>query len=287
MRKLLQTTLAIFALATMANSAFAVATDIYISGSTAFRASAVKAIYDVFKQPGNSLVDYVYDNSSAANPYKASFMGWHGFVGGGANEVYVHYTATGSAAGVIDLVNCPTCGTGTTNQVKFIADSAITGQGLGPAEPFGGVGTAGYNNGVQINGTGYATVIGVANSAAFTDASFTADANALATAPGNGASIKAHILAAGLVDAGVTAGPKHTVGVVDFVWTAGKQTASTGLRAGGVVVERHRSSLLFPDDRARHVALSALRRRPALSAVRWPVVDSPAAHPASPAGSHR
>ena len=56
---------------------------------------------------------------------------------------------------------------------------------------------------------------------------------------------------------------------------------------GGVVVERHRSSLLFPDDRARHAALPALRRRPAVPAVRRPALDSPAAHPASPAGPHR
>ncbi len=49
---------------------------------------------------------------------------------------------------------------------------------------------------------------------------------------------------------------------------------------GGVVVERYRSSLLFPDDRARHPALPALRRRPAVSAVRRPALDSPAAYPA-------
>ena len=37
-------------------------------------------------------------------------------------------------------------------------------------------------------------------------------------------------------------------------------------RAGGSRCEHYRSSLLFPDDRARHPALPALRRRPAVSA---------------------
>jgi hypothetical protein len=218
MKKTLSITLMAFALMTIAGSAFGQAV-IHITGSTAFRASSIAGIMDIFT-PGT--VYGAYDTGSTT--YKGSEQIFYGELASlPGHHVYVKTFWTGSLAGVYDLSN-------RTIETKWIATPASPPPGGGVIPGTSAVmalcshdttgGTP--NTGTAIHGLPYTTE-SIAPDAAFTDADQGSDATAISNAT-NGATFKATITNNALTDAG-TVSP-GTVGLVCFVWTAGHQAAA-------------------------------------------------------------
>ena len=193
--KLITTGLAALALA---GSAFA-QTSIHIAGATAFRTAALTAVQNVITVTASA------SSGSLTGGNAQTFVGTLNSTG---NPITVQCCWTGSAAGVIDLVE---------------GNSIAGGSGVG----FIPVASAVAGN-VDVGST-YSGEAGVAN-VAFADVSATNIANSVGSANLYGRRAKADILgaisAAKLADAGVTAGPVATVGVVPFRWVMSNLTGS-------------------------------------------------------------
>jgi len=217
MKRILNFTIAAFAVMIVAGSAFGQAV-VRIAGSTAFRPSATASIMDIFV-PGQ--VWCAYDSSSTT--YKASAAIFYGKLVSNGNFVYVKTFWTGSMAGTYDLSNRSII-------TKWIATptSPPPGGGVIPGtavamalcthDATGGT----PNTGAAIHGLAY-TLESIAPDAAFSDSDQASVAPAIKTATG-GAAFANTITGNPLTDAGtVTPG---TVGIVSFVWTAGHQVAA-------------------------------------------------------------
>jgi hypothetical protein len=182
-------------------------TDIYVCGSTAYRAPVTKAIQDVLITSGTT-INVAWDGGSAANPlYKAGEAIISGSYAGTA--VIVHTFWTGSLSGLIDL-SVPNTIT------KWIGDAVV--------ESGGAAATSG-SNGININGSGYATVSSqpqITMSDSFADSI----GKSIAGAPG-GKTYQSAITALGSALHSAGTQGETVVGIVPFIWVAGNQTSGT------------------------------------------------------------
>ena len=198
------------ALAGIASSAFA-QTEVYIAGSTAYRAGVTKAIQDVLNQNPTGF-QQAWDGSPI---YKSTAI-FSGTYNGTWTIIHTYWT--GSAAGVIDLAQA--------NPItKWMPDSIFTSGSWTAAQlnvAPGATGTAAYVGGIVVTGS-YAPITAT-ETVAMSDADKNSVALSLATAPGNGPTLSATISGAGLVQTG-TLGQTVT-GILPFEWVAGHQTNS-------------------------------------------------------------
>jgi hypothetical protein len=195
-------------LAVLAIGGFAAAasaqTDIYLAGSTAYRAPVTKAIQDVL-----GANNVAWDGGSAVNPlYKAGEAIISGTYSG--NWVIVHTYWTGSVAGLDDL-SVPNA---LTN--KFIGDAVVE---------TGGAAVTSGSNGINIHGTGYATVSSAYVQIAMSD-SFPDTVGKSISAISAGKTVQADITTLltnnDIKEAGTSAGANGgPVGIVPFIWCSG------------------------------------------------------------------
>jgi len=182
-------------------------TVIHIVGSTAYRAPVEQAIVDYFSTRGGDKAVF-WGNS---NFYKAQGVAISGSTATtGGVPVIVETYWTGSAAGVVDLV--------TANKLaSFISGTFYAS-------------TATSGNGTLVAGTPVFDSA-VAPDSAMSDTLFTDVAKSLkdaAVTGSSGAALANTISSSGLKDAGATAGPNGTVGIVPFLWLLGNPGTGGG-----------------------------------------------------------
>jgi hypothetical protein len=193
--------------ACLASLAQAAITDIYVSGSTAYRSQVVSAEITVATagitgagfsagtQPGEA-----YTASTAfslSNLQGQSISVIHGFDASG-NEIVFHNHFTGSTAGLCDLANNNTA-------VTFISDANSS---------FPAVGTTA----VGLTADGTAAPVVTMSDCAYTDAATVLSSTGINAA---GKTAAANITSAAPVEGGVAAGAAGFVGSVDFEWVLG------------------------------------------------------------------
>ncbi|MGA3170394.1 MAG: hypothetical protein ABSE62_05220 [Chthoniobacteraceae bacterium] len=200
----------------LAATASATTTTIHIIGSTAFRAPVTQGIVDYLTTNYGTPSYGFWGNSTFLKANGALLAS-----SSGGNTVVVETFWTGSAAGVVDLVLGHTIS-------DFLNYSTYSGV----------ITTSGTYFGSNAGSLTFATA--VAADAAMTDSYYSSVAKVMsdATITGTtGAGVAAAITNAGshgtLINAGVTAGPKGTVGIIPFLWVMGNPGA-TGLSASNI-----------------------------------------------------
>jgi hypothetical protein len=206
--KTLIKTIAVGALALGLASIGSAQETINIVGSTAFRNFVTEAEVAAASHVGSNLgtgvpdVAYVesgksFNTTTGASGATHSIV--HGYLSNGTTEVFFRNYWTGSLSGVVDLA------LGTSDNFISTSDtrSAYTGGGTLDSSPT-------YNS--------------VAPNVTMTDAQASDCAASLA---GLNAADASTILSSSMTDAGVTAGAKHTVGLVTFEWVLGNIGSAT------------------------------------------------------------
>jgi hypothetical protein len=186
-------------------------TDVYICGSTAFRASVTKAIQDVFILSSGTC-NVAWDGGGSSNPlYKASTAIMTGTYNG--NAVFVHTYWTGSAAGLTDL--------SVPNQItKWMPDTVFTGAAAAAIKASG-------TSGINISGT--YTAVSAYPTATMSDSFYDSIGKSIASEGATGRTYQTDINNLdnnGFLEEAGTDG-ETVVGVVPFLWVSGVQTSGT------------------------------------------------------------